>query len=196
MYTPARLIAWAAPFLVLAMVATGSISAAIAQPGRSCPVGGYAITACPVVSDEVVRDRIASRLAGSVASADYPVTVDVCNGVVTLRGQVQDQGKRDLATFLAACVRGVVGVNNCLTLDPVVLADLELMGRVKEALRRQPVDTTQVRVDVNEGVVRLSGMVRTEDARWSAAGAVQGVPGVTAVYNNITVVSLRDFSNW
>lgn len=196
MYTPARLMLWATPILVLALVTTGSISQAAAQPCRSCPVGGYAITACPVASDEVIRDQIASRLAGSVASRAYPIAVDVCDGVVTLRGQVENKAKWDLACLLIACVRGVVQVNNYLTLDPALAEDLALIGRVRQALARQPIDTSQLQIRVNEGVVQLSGMVRSEDARWNAAAAVQGVPGVTAVYNNITVVSLRDDNNW
>ncbi len=196
MYTPAKLVPWAIQVVAVALVVTGSISQAIAQPGRSCPVGGYAITACPVISDEVIRDRIASRLAGSVASSANAVSVEVCNGVVTLRGQVESEAKRDLACFLVACVPGVVGLNNYLTINPRNAEDLALMGRIKEALRRQPVDTSQVRVEVSDGVAQLSGMVRTEDASERAAATALGVPGVTAVYNNITVVNLRDFSNW
>jgi len=187
MYTPARLMWWATPVLVLALVMTGSISQTMAQPWRSCPVGGYAITACPVISDEVIRDQIASRLAGSVASAAYPITIDVCNGVVTLRGQVDNRGKWDLAYVLVGRVRGVVGFNNYLTTDPTNEEDLALIGRVKTAIARQPIDSAQIHVRTNQGVVQLSGMVNSEFDRYDAAAAAQAVPGVTAVYNNITV---------
>ncbi len=196
MYTPAKRALWAAAVLAAVLLITGSIGQAVAQPGRSCPAGGYAITACPVISDEVIRDRIASRLAGSVASAGYPVSVEVCDGVVTLRGQVDDEARRDLAQFLAGCVSGVVALDNRLTVSPRNMEDMALMARIREALRRQPIDTSQVRVEVRDGVAQLSGIVRTEDARFATAAAVQGVPGVTAVYNNITVINLRDFNNW
>lgn len=196
MYTPARLISWATPILVLTLLLTGSITQAMAQRNRSCPVGGVAITACPIIDDQVIRDRIASRFAGSVSSRAYPVTISVCNGIVTLSGQVEDQGRWDLAYFLAACVPGVVQINNHLTVNPQDVEALALFGQVRDTLRRQPFDTSQVRVRVNEGVVQLSGMVRTEYDRFDAAAAVQGVPGVTAVYNNITVVNLRDTNNF
>jgi osmotically-inducible protein OsmY len=197
MYIPARLVCWAAPILVLALVMTGSITPSMAQPGRSCPVGGYAITACPVVSDEVIRDQIASRMAGTVASAAYPLRINVCGGIVTLNGQVETQGKWDLANVFAWSVRGVAEVHNCMTVDPSDTEDLGLMARVRAALRKQPIDTTEIYVRVNQGVVQLSGQVRTDYDRYDAAAAAQGVPGVTAVYNNLTVrPSVYDSTSW
>jgi osmotically-inducible protein OsmY len=176
------------PALALAIIILGSSGASLAQgaPG-TCPVGGYAITACPVASDNVIRDQIVSRLSGSVASARYPVTVVVCDGVATIRGMVQTAGKRDLATLFAFGVRGVVGVYNQLSVDPALADDLLLVGEVRKAFNKSYLDSKQVNVNVSEGVVQLTGQVTMEIDREQATQIAASVPGVAAVYNNISV---------
>lgn len=176
------------PALLLGILILGS--AAVSAPSDTagaCPIGGYTINACPMITDAVIRDQIVSRLSGSVASSRYPIVVTVCGGVVTLRGQVLNMGKKDLASIFAYSVRGVTCVQNQLTLDPTVIDDLILVGEVRKALNRSAVDSKRVRVDISDGVVQLSGMTASEIDKESAAQTVAGVPGVTTVYNNITV---------
>jgi osmotically-inducible protein OsmY len=55
------------------------------------------------VRDQLVRD---SELSG------YPITVDVVQGNVTLRGQVDRSGQREAAEKLARAVDGVESVSN------------------------------------------------------------------------------------
>ena len=158
----------------------------VAQPG-TCPIGGYAIPACPVVTDHVIRDQVISRLSGSVSSAKYPVVVSVCNGVVTITGQVNTAGKRDLASIFAYGVKGVTAVRNQLTIDPNVVDDLILIGDVRRALSKSAIDAKRVKVDVVNGVVELTGIVVNEVDKENATQVAQSVPGVTAVYNSTTV---------
>lgn len=186
MCTVIRLVKWATPALALMTMMIGS-AGVLAQPYGSCPVGGYAIPACPVASDAVIRDQIQSRLSGSVASRGYPVTIGVCDGVVTLRGTVETQGRVDLANLFAWSVPGVIQVNNQLLPDPGVRDDMTLIGQVRQAMNRRPIDTNRIEVRVNEGVVELSGVVRSEMARDMAFEAAWSVPGVRAVYNNLTI---------
>lgn len=176
------------PALALVIFALGSASVSVAQdtPG-ACPIGGYAIAACPVVTDAVIRDQVVSRLAGSVASAGYPITVSVCDGVVTLTGQVQTAGKRDIAALFASGVRGVAGIRNELSVDPATADDLILVGEVRRALNKSYLDSKQIRVNTSQGVVELSGSVMMEIDREQATQVAASVPGVTAVHNNITV---------
>lgn len=172
------------PVIALTALALSSGSVARAQ---TCPVGGYTITACPIISDSVIRDKIASRLSGSVASTRYPVRVSVCDGIVTLTGMVQTIGQRDMATVLASGIAGVVSVSNQLTVDPSLADDLFLMREVRRAFNKSYIDSKQVRVEVSEGVVQLSGNVTTEVDREQAAQIAASVPGVATVYNNLTV---------
>jgi osmotically-inducible protein OsmY len=184
----ASLASFTLPALALVILILGSTSVSAAQdtPG-TCPIGGYAITACPAASDSVIRDQVVSRLSGSVASARYPITVGVCQGVVTLRGLVQTVGKRDLAMLFASSIRGVVAICNELSVDPTTADDLTLVGDVRRAFNKSYIDSKQVQVQASQGVVQLTGSVTMEIDREQATQVAASVPGVTAVYNNITV---------
>ncbi|NLN79270.1 MAG: BON domain-containing protein [Armatimonadetes bacterium] len=173
------------PVLALVLI-FGNASVAQNAPGQ-CPVGGYTITACPVISDSVIRDKIVSRLSGSVASARYPVTVSVCDGIVTLTGTVKSAGQRDFASVFAAGVPGVIAVYNHLKIDPAVVDDLFLMGQVRKAFNKSSVDSKRISVQVSQRVVQLTGVVTTEIDREQATQIAASVPGVAAVYNNLTV---------
>jgi hyperosmotically inducible protein len=150
-------------------------------------VGGFAAPACPIITDQVIAANVASRLSGAVSSPAYPVSISVQNGIVTMVGTVIDDRRVALATFLAQTVPGVTTINNKLVVNSPVALDVRLAGTVKEAINKQPFDTTQVRVVVNEGVVTLRGMVDSDFARDMLAVAAEGVQGVTAVHNNLIV---------
>jgi len=183
-----QLRAYFVKWIALAVCILGLAGVSTAQPtGGTCPVGGYAIPACPVDSDGVIQDQAISRLSGSVASARYPITVGVCNGVVTLRGMVQTSGKRDLANLFAWSVRGVIDVQNELTVDPKTADDIILVGEVRKAFNKSAIDSKQIQVETSDGVVQIAGIVTTEVDREMASLVAASVPGVTAVYNNITV---------
>ena len=112
------------------------------------------------------------------------------------RGEVRDQSVKDLAVFLAGSVRGVACVNDQLTLSPLTVMDLQLAVEVRNALDRFPsFRSRQMAVDVSEGVVRLSGIVDTEDERQQAGQTAESVRGVTAVHNNLVIKGVG-FANY
>jgi len=66
-------------------------------------------------SDESIRREIASDvLGGFMGLPPEAVDVSVADGVVTLRGEVEDSAAADLAVRLAEGVEGVVGVHDRL----------------------------------------------------------------------------------
>ena len=171
--------------VVIGVLAVGLASdPAVAQEG--CPVPGYTNTGCPVRTDAVIRDVIESRLAGSVARPGL-VTVEVCNGAVTLRGVTSSCAKVKLATLLAWSVDGVVSVDNRLRLLEIAKSDAELAMAVKNALGRQMYVSQQVNVWVADGTVRLTGEVATMFDREQAGLVAEGIEGVKAVQNNLVV---------
>ena len=176
-----------AKWTTLAAAVVYILCSAITVGAQSCPVGGFAMPACPINSDKVIQDQIISRLSGSIASKSYPVMVSVQNGVVRLWGMVQTSGIRDLANLFAWSVRGVIDVQNCLTIDPKTADDLILIGEVRHALNKSAIDAKKVSVRASDGVVELTGTVSSDVAREAATGVTSSVPGVTAVYNNISV---------
>jgi osmotically-inducible protein OsmY len=67
-------------------------------------------------------------------------------------------------------------------------SDLEIKRDVEEELRMNPdLDATDIAVAVKNGVVTLSGFVRSYSQRWEAERTVKRVEGVTGVANDIEV---------
>lgn len=176
--------------IALAAIAglAGLMTAALAQPITPCPVGGYATVACPVVNDEVIRSTVISRLAGSVSSPKYPVNVGVMNGIVTLNGLVADDARKQMATILAASMRGVVCVNNRLTIIGPTQTDINLTRDVIRELGRQPFRIRRIQVSVVDRVADLRGEVETDYDRTQAGLTAESVQGITAVHNNLVVM--------
>jgi|GEM_PF-1306979 len=181
-------IKWMLPLALGILIMVSGNNSSAQQPPSGCPAGGYAIVACPVVTDEVIRSAVMARLAGSIRSAQNPILVQVCNGVVTLTGMVQTRSQWDMATILAFSVRGVTCVNNKLIISPVNATDLEILGHVKDALTKAGLNGQRIHASVNNGAVELTGIVHNEIDREIATNIVSSVPGVKAVYNNITVL--------
>jgi osmotically-inducible protein OsmY len=67
-------------------------------------------------------------------------------------------------------------------------SDLDIKRDVEEELRLNPdLDATDIAVAVKNGVVTLSGFVRSFSQRWEAERTVKRVSGVTGVANDIEV---------
>jgi hyperosmotically inducible protein len=66
--------------------------------------------------------------------------------------------------------------------------DAALLTSVKSALVANPVtEAGEINVDVNRGVVKLSGFVDTQDEKAKAGDVARGVDGVASVQNDISV---------
>ncbi|MBX5493704.1 MAG: BON domain-containing protein [Bryobacteraceae bacterium] len=86
--------------LLLAMlIALSSVSALSAQDGKS---------------DDEIYDRVRQRLVSDPEVKGGALTVDVKDGVVTLKGTVDKEKARQKAEKLAKKVKGVRAVNNQL----------------------------------------------------------------------------------
>ncbi|SDD85090.1 Osmotically-inducible protein OsmY, contains BON domain [Cupriavidus sp. YR651] len=132
--------------------------------------------------------RAASNILAwtSVLPADR-IQVMVENGSVTLTGSVDWHYQRLAAERVVAGLYGVVSVANAIVVQPAIIpADIkELIARAIE--RQAADDASHVAVDVKDGVVTLSGSVRTWAERDAAFEAAWAAPGVRNVSNIIQV---------
>jgi len=64
------------------------------------------------VNDAVIASGVRNQLIKDSELSGYPITVDVVQGNVTLRGQVERSGQRETAERLARGVDGVETVSN------------------------------------------------------------------------------------
>ncbi|MBF0217629.1 MAG: BON domain-containing protein [Candidatus Omnitrophica bacterium] len=124
----------------------------------------------------------------------------VKDGVVTLRGEAENQAQKDLAGEYARDVKNVKDVKNEMTIAKVPsepkkktigekIDDASVTAQVKMAfLMRHSTSAFKTGVSTNNGVVTLTGNVASEAGK-SLSGKVAGdVNGVTSVVNNMIVV--------
>ena len=89
------------------------------QPEPDAPASGWDEDA-PVPpggsspDDLLIADRVRSEVLGRVEAPTGAVNLNVENGVVFIRGQLEDQGEIEELVTLAGAVEGVVRVENLI----------------------------------------------------------------------------------
>jgi len=143
----------------------------------------------PLPADRTIADNVKAMIGWNAELADSKIKVSVRAGKVTLEGTVDTVWKRLRAQDLAAEVEGVVDVENALTVVPTedmvdeVIAE-EILAAVK---RNRLLDSETINVEVDGGMVTLSGTVDSWEARERANQAALYTFGVRDVTNNIVV---------
>ena len=115
------------------------------------------------------------------------IQVQVEQGWVTLRGEVDWDHERQLAAKAVRPLTGVVGLSNAITLKPCP-PPASLETDVQQALTRlgHP-EREAIEVSVDGATVLLSGKVGTWAERQAAERAAWAAPGVCHVVNDIVV---------
>jgi hyperosmotically inducible protein len=124
----------------------------------------------------------------------YRIDIDTLNGIVTLRGAVSNAEQRIEAERIARGTAGVRDVVNELEIDATprtasqAFDDAWIMTMIDSKLSVDPeVKSREVDVDVRDGVVTLSGIVDSAQARAEAEDLARSVDGVTQVVNELQV---------
>ena len=146
------------------------------------------LTVRPGGSDGAVRAAVERKL-GDIPSLDrQSLEVRVVDGVVTLSGAVSEAGARLRAQEAAAKVPGARDV--VLRLDVPTAPDPEVRAAVERVVGSRSLTAIpgEVRVEVADGTVTLTGTVPTVFARSQAERLAWGVDGVRAVRNALQVV--------
>jgi VCBS repeat-containing protein len=134
---------------------------------------------------EIAKDAV--HALESHTSVPNRVTVTVRHGFLTIEGEVEWMYQKDAAESAVKSLRGVRGVSNLIRISQTA-TQIEVLARIEQALERMAaVDASSVRVEASDGIVTLSGTVRTWAEREEAERAVWCSPGVTRVENRLTV---------
>jgi osmotically-inducible protein OsmY len=121
----------------------------------------------------------------SIPPEKIHVTVD--KGWVTLKGEVEWQYQRQEAERAVRGLWGVKGVSNLITVKPLA-STADLKKKIEDALvRSAQVDAKQITVEVLGSKAILKGKVRSWAERQEAERTAWLAPGITAVYNQITL---------
>lgn len=145
------------------------------------------------VSDATITAEVKTKITAQEGINPLSLDVDTRDGVVVLRGIVDDEQDRMGAERLARDTRGVVRVVNELQLGDEhdlerVANDATVSARVKARIAANPVvDALDIDVDTLQGIVTLSGVVDDESERSSAELVARDTPGVRDVRNELEV---------
>lgn len=152
--------------------------------------------------DVEIRDDVRALLHWDLLVDGSAVAISVRDGLVTLTGSVATKEERERATELA-WAEGARQVGNLLTVEPKgparsiryappVISDASVREAVEDALALDPrILSESVSVEVQRGVVHLSGIVESAAAAWAAAGSASLAVGVRGVEDALEVRAVR-----
>ena len=121
-------------------------------------------------NDSEVLEDVVEALSEDPSADFYEMHVDVENGTVHLSGVVDSYTEKKMAEETAVGVSGVTAVRNALVVKvPVWRSDGEIQKDVQRRIRGDVrLQGFPIQVDVDQGVVRLSGTVETPAQRYWA----------------------------
>jgi osmotically-inducible protein OsmY len=140
-------------------------------------------------SDEEIREAVKDALVFDPRTLAFQPEVKVENGVVTLRGTVDNLKARRSAAQDAVNTIGVHRVKNLLKVrSKEDLTDAQVEQEIRDALSRDAiVQKAQVKVGVEDGEVQLYGTVDSYFERFQAEDVAARVPGVSTIRNHLDV---------
>jgi osmotically-inducible protein OsmY len=119
------------------------------------------------------------------------IEVTVNNGIVNLSGTVNCISEREEAERAVVNLLGVRAITNNLAVQAQSIAAETVCADIQNSLERQAVaETSPVTVDVNQGAIRLSGMVPSWNERCAVVSAAAFAHGVQQVVDNLKIVPL------
>ncbi len=140
--------------------------------------------------DWEIRNHVEDGLLQDPVTESFETDVEVAAGFVTLSGSADSYAEKQAAARVARGIRGVVGVENSIEVDPALdRPDIEISREIEQRLTWDVlVDDGLIEVDVTDGKVLLSGIVGSA-AEKSRATSDAWVTGVRAVENGRLAVS-------
>lgn len=140
-----------------------------------------------VYSDTEIAQAIETALKWQAFVPTEGIKVKVERGWVTLSGEVTWDFQRTAAAKVVRPLRGVVGLDNRITIKPQASTG-NISQRIRDALTRHAQrEARDITVNVSGSTVTLSGHVDSWAERNVARGAAWSAPGVTNVINELTI---------
>lgn len=142
-------------------------------------------------TDQEIARAVRNALEWDVVVPDTRIHSTVTNGHVTLEGEVESWADTVAAECAVEHLAGVRGVDNRIEIKPKKRTDPEaIRNAIESALERQAErEANRIGVRVKDGIVTLTGTVRS----WTEKSAVRNVaaysPGVRRVEDLLTVDS-------
>jgi osmotically-inducible protein OsmY len=146
------------------------------------------------ISDAYITSATKLKLMADARVPGLDVNVDTRGNEVTLFGMVPTKEAKAAAEQIARGVSGVHSVKNELQVVPekqkkaVESADKDIEKRVENAIKgSDSLHDTDIKVEVSDGVARLTGTVERPEQRMTAAVLAREASGVKAVREELQI---------
>lgn len=141
------------------------------------------------LTDTEITSNIQNFLKLNSEVNPVDLTVDSENGEVTLSGKVAKSWEKKEAEKIASAAKGVVNVVNKIEVKPSAIRSDEYIEKdLKRVLERSAlVDEDSIHVEVENGVVHLTGSVISEPILNEIMDKALYTNGVVDVINEITI---------
>jgi hyperosmotically inducible protein len=170
----------------------------IRREGEHEPTAGVKRGIGGTAKDMFITMDVKMRLLADDKTPGTDINVDTRNGMVTLFGVVPNAAAKSAAEADARKVSGVTRVVNELEVVPkakqetVEAKDDQLQDQIERKFEdRKDLEGADIKVEVKNGVARLTGTVENETQRLAAAIAARSTPGVRAVHDELRFSSAR-----
>lgn len=143
----------------------------------------------PELADTEITDNIQKFLKWNSDINPVDLNVQVENGEVTLIGKVSRSWEKSEAEKIANTAKGVVNVTNKIEVKPnAIRSDERIETDIRRAFERSVlVDEDKVHVEVENGVVHLTGTVVSEPILNEMNQKALYTNGVVDVINEVTI---------
>lgn len=181
--------------LLLAFIATGCAPVPLIVGGGAAGVYKTAVDERSVGglwSDSAITGRVNAQMAKDPVVQARLIDVDTLDGEVILTGVVKSNEHSARAAAIAKKVPGVRKVRNELQIGDKTIGqsidDTLLGARIKTHLFKEPwVRTFNIDVDVDNGIVTLTGIVDRSSRKDRVLEVARSVPGTVRVIDNLKV---------
>ncbi|GAA3913038.1 MULTISPECIES: molecular chaperone OsmY [Gibbsiella] len=147
------------------------------------------------MDDSAITAKVKSALLNDDSVKSTDISVKTEKGVVTLSGFVTSQAQAEQAVSAAGKVEGVASVSDKLHVKDAssqsvksYAGDAATTSTLKAKLLTDDiVPSRNVKVETTDGVVQLSGEVKTQAQAERAESIAKSIDGVKSVKNDLTV---------
>jgi osmotically-inducible protein OsmY len=135
------------------------------------------------ITDTDIAHRVRHALEWELMTPADKITSTVRDGWVTLAGTVDSLTHSNDAARAVRRIKGVRGITNEVTVKPSIRTNAgNVRQEIEAALDRQAIrESGHLRIDIEDGRVRLEGTVRSWPERRAVVNAAKFTPGVRSV---------------
>ena len=147
-----------------------------------------------MLDDSIITAKVKSKLIASKQVSARHIDVDTLKGVVYLSGVVKTAFQKKEVNKITNDVPGVTGIQNQLAIGSKsagqIFDDMILGSRIRVKLLKQPgIRSLNIDVDVNRGVVTLTGIVDSVRHKTKILDIARKYPETRSIIDNLKVLN-------